>query len=309
MSYEIVYAKQFIKTNKYIIPTVLMGSNNCTMYYGGREIKERDWTPLSNNLVCKNEEELMKEIEKWLGSKYQEHFKYNSKWVDDKALIRFMKNGIKNALTIEEIKEQTGYSAICYLSIWQEHENKQELFEIISNNKDFDTWLEKAKQRIENKNDKEQIYYYIGWHTIEPLGATKQTEITGQVVAKIGDYYVKIVDNKLYFAEKKKYATVFESIEQAKQKLEEFKTNYKIKFIKHNTPKQKEKNFVIQYNGNLGVVYMAKHTKGTLYPSTNINNIKQKFETEKQAERFIKEKLIGFRITDVKVINLKEIAV
>ena len=46
MSYEIVYSKQFIKTNKYIIPTVLMGSNNCTMYYGGREIKERDWTPL-----------------------------------------------------------------------------------------------------------------------------------------------------------------------------------------------------------------------------------------------------------------------
>ena len=306
MSYEIVYAKQFIKTNKYIIPTVLMGSNNCTMYYGGREIRERDWTPLSNNLVGKNEEELMKEIEKWLGSKYQQHFKYNSKWVDDKALIRFMKNGIKNALSIEEIKEQTGHSLICYLSIWEEHENKQELFEIISKNVDFETWLEKAKQRIENKNGNEQIYYHIGWHTIRPLGAIKQTKITGQVVAKSRDMYIKIEDNKLYFVTKRQYATVFESIEQAKKTLEEIGTNYTIKFIKHNTPKQKEKNFVIQYSGRCGVAYMRKHTKGNLYPTTNINNIKQKFETEKQAERFIKEKLAGFRITDIKVIDLRE---
>lgn len=306
MSYEIVYAKQFIKTNKYIIPMVLMGSNNCTMYYGGREIRERDWTPLSNNLVCKNEEELMKEIEKWLGSKYQEHFKYNGKWVDDKALIRFMKNGIKNALTIEEIKEQTGYSAICYLSIWEEHENKQELFETISKNVDFETWLEKAKQRIENKKDDEQIYYYIGWHTIKPLGAIKQTNITGQVIAKSRDLYIKIEDNELYFVTKRQYATVFESIEQAKNIIKNTNDTYQIKYIKYNTPNQKEKNFVIQYKGMYGVAYMRKHTKGTLHPTTDINNIKQKFETEKQAERFIKEKLAGFRITDIKVIDLRE---
>ena len=39
------------------------------------------------------------------GGEYQEHFIQNGKWVDDKGLIRFIQNGIKNAKTIEELKE------------------------------------------------------------------------------------------------------------------------------------------------------------------------------------------------------------
>ena len=107
MSYEIVYSKQFLKIDGKIIPLVLYGSSNCQQFVNGKWRRSREWDAMyitgSNKSIVFTEKEIIKEIELCCdGGKYQEHFMYNGKFVDDKGLIRFFQNGIKNAKTIEQ---------------------------------------------------------------------------------------------------------------------------------------------------------------------------------------------------------------
>jgi len=114
MSYEIVYNKQFLKIDGKIIPLILHGSNNCyEILSDGRQRRKREWSTIyiggSNRSIVSTEAEIMKEIKSCCdGGEYQEHFVQNRKWVNDKGLIRFFQNGIKNAKTIEELKSKPG---------------------------------------------------------------------------------------------------------------------------------------------------------------------------------------------------------
>lgn len=304
MSYEIVYAKQFIKTKNYIIPIVLTGSNNCYMYYGGREIRERDWTVLSNNLFGLTAEQLKDTIQKeWIDkTTYDEFFKCNGKWVHSKELKNFIDTGIKKALTIEEIKESTGYSTKCALSIWKNHENHHELEEYIHDNETFEQWIEKAQKRYNNKKETEQVYFCIKWDTIKPLKAYN-TQINGQVLVKYGTRYLTSKEH-FTFDKDKERAIIFDNIEQAKEHCK----GWNFKFVKYSKSKPpKEKNFAIQYNSQYyGKVFMRKHTRNSLYPTTSIEYVQQKFLTKEKAQEFIDNVIKGFRVSDVKVINIKE---
>ena len=305
MSYEIVYGKQFIKTKDYIIPVVLMGSNNCTMYYGGREIIDRSWNVLSNNLFALTEQELKNEIQKWLGSKYQEHFKCNGKWVDDKGLVNFINTGIKKALTIEQIKESTGYSTKCYLSIWNEDNRTTENMQLISKNEDFEKWILDAKERYNNKQENEKVYFCIEWNTIKPLKAYNQ-DIKGKVLAKYKNRYVSSFDKGLHIETQKEKAYIFDSIEQSKELLKDWE-HLQLRYVKYtkNTP-SKERNFAIKYNCNYGNYYMQKHTKTKIYHTTNKDNIKQKFATIEKAKEFIENTLKYFNVTNCEIVNIGE---
>lgn len=307
MSYEIVYAKQFIKTKNYIIPVVLMGSNNCTMYYGGREIRDRNWTPLSNNLVGLTAEELKRTIfEKWTnnGTSTAEFFKQNGKWAYAKELLNFINTGIKKALTIDAIKESTGYSTDCYLSIWDNHEHHTELNEYISNNEDFEQWLTKAQERIKNKKESECIYYYIGWSTIKPLKAYN-TQIEGKVLVKYKNNYL-ISKDSFTFSKDKSQAIIFDNIEQAKEHCK----GWDFKFVKYNpkTRPPKEKNFVIKYSGTYCNCYMAKHTRSRIFGTMSLSSVKQKFETREKAQNFIDTILKYFDVRNCEVVDIRELA-
>lgn len=113
MSYDIVYAREFIKTAcGNIIPLVLCGSNNCYDVHNGRERRERHWATFFLNKdgkIAYTPEELMAKVKACVPSRYQEHFVRNGKWVNDKAFVRFFENGIKKAKTIEELKAELLY--------------------------------------------------------------------------------------------------------------------------------------------------------------------------------------------------------
>lgn len=307
MSYEIVYGKQFIKTKNYVLPIVLMGSNNCTMYYGGKEIKERDWTLLSNNLFGLTEEQLKERIQKdWIEkTTYDEFFKCNGKWVNSKGLIDFINTGIKKALTIEEIYKSTGYITRCSLSVWENHEHHQELNEYIKNNESFEQWIVKAQERYNNKKESESIYYCINWNTIKPLKAYN-TDIKGKILVKYGNRYLTELDSHTFEKDKSK-AVVFDSIEKAKEHFKDWGWN-NFRFVKFNEKerKPKEKNFVIQYISNYGKCFMRKHTRNSIYHAFNIEDIKQKFETKEKAQEFIDTILKGFRVQECKVIDIRQ---
>lgn len=117
MGYEIVYEKAFVKTDDdRIIPLVLSGSNNCystEWAANGRmyEKRERSWHALYTNgrnmNIAHAKNDLLRIFEKTLNGKHQEHFMRRGDWVDDEMLMRFVKSGIKNARTIEELNDQS----------------------------------------------------------------------------------------------------------------------------------------------------------------------------------------------------------
>lgn len=167
MSYEIVYAREFVKTkNGDIIPLVLIGSNNCysMSFITGRERKERHWDIL---LVRENEcpaisaDKLMERVNSYIPSEYQEHFVRNGKWVNDDGYVRFFKNGIKKAKTLEEINTElitdTRLRGCVYYN--DKNDGFTPLYEsLIHNSDELEYFLEKHSDIIAENNGLHKIF-------------------------------------------------------------------------------------------------------------------------------------------------------
>lgn len=213
MSYEIVYNKQFLKIDKKIIPLTLCGSSNCyESLPNGRQRREREWDAIyigrSNKQIAVTEAEIMKEIEFCCDGEYQEHFMQNGKWVDDKGLIRFFQNGIKNAKTIEELKEDYFFMGMYgYFSIWKGMDNTIENRAEINSSDDLRKFLEAAQNRLDNRTDKEGIYICLGYYNekfesrVKPERKARE-RLTDYFAIKVGDrdsYLVKLTSRKIKY--------------------------------------------------------------------------------------------------------------
>ena len=135
MSFDIIYNRQFIKVDEnQVIPFLEMGSNNCYEASGNGRKRARDWGSslfLTNGKIITNNEDLLKEIDKLEESTKQNCFnntkQYGEGWEYDSkrfgyhtgisfygkstsstsfsAFKSYHKNGIKEAMTIEELLE------------------------------------------------------------------------------------------------------------------------------------------------------------------------------------------------------------
>jgi hypothetical protein len=204
MSYDIVYKRQFLRTSKgKIIPLVLMGCNNCTeTHTTGKERRARDWSAIyfngENQMVDKTENEIMERLAKLIGGEYQQHFKIYGKWIDDKGLISFFKNGIKTAKTLEELSEQyfnCNYLR-SYVSIWgKEFSQRTENHMTVRNSEQLEKFLEIAQKQINNRKDYESVYVCIEYplEDFEP-----KVEKEKKIKERLTDYYVVTISNMGY---------------------------------------------------------------------------------------------------------------
>lgn len=212
MGYEIVYNKQFLKIDGKIIPLALHGSSNCyEPLPNGRQRREREWNAIyvggSNKPIAATEAEIMKEIEAYCdGGEYQEHFMQYGKWVDDKSLIRFFQNGIKNAKTIEELKEEYFFRGMYgYFSVWKEMNKTIENHVEINSSDDLRKFLDDAQDRIDKRTDKEGIYICLKYNNekfksrMKPERKAKE-RLTDYFAIKVGNddsYLVKLTSRRI----------------------------------------------------------------------------------------------------------------
>jgi hypothetical protein len=237
MSYEIVYNRQFLRVGDKIIPLVLIGSNNTweTNYESGRERRSRDWNPLMNNrnsIPLMTEDEIMEKAQSWTGGPYQQHFMRNAKWVDDKGLLSFCKNGIKNAATLEELKElarnPNGVYVRCYLSVWfknekGEQQNKAELQREIHISDDLLAYIGEVNERLSQRSG-ETIYIGIEYPNDKAVRYPKEKpKRRNQLPRMESDYWVikagrsdpcfvqKLSARSLRFSFKPEYAKQFKT--------------------------------------------------------------------------------------------------
>lgn len=163
-----LYDKQFIRSDKGITPAVMVGDNNVWTGNGKYQRRARDWSVLGNNITV-SEEQLLALAKSWTGGAYQEHWKQNGKWIDDAGLMRWMKNSIKSAASVEEIIIANAFNSIqCYLSVWIGDNHYDELRTYVHSTKEFDLWTEQVNARIaEIKSQKENHAFPIVKFTSE----------------------------------------------------------------------------------------------------------------------------------------------
>lgn len=108
MSYQIYYDKAFIKVNDKFVPMVNSGSNNCwEVNYCNREIPEKNWSVLNYTMRSKvlfTADEIV-EIAKRYEQLSQDNgmcFKTRNKCFEAGEFERWILNGMKSALTVEE---------------------------------------------------------------------------------------------------------------------------------------------------------------------------------------------------------------
>lgn len=247
MSYEIVYNKQFIKIDDKIIPLVLYGSNNCyTTSISGRDRRERSWNPMyygRNIMIANTEEEIMNRINSFCGGQYEEHFVYNNKWVNDAGLIRFFKNGIKNAKTIEELIEQYLISGLSgHLSVWNKLHNETENRTWISSSEDLRTFLTIAQTRLDNKTDDEEIYICLEYlvEKFEPRNKKHRTpkeRLTNYYAIKVNGigYLTKLTSRRIRYcslcSSTKQFKTEKEANKYVEKLKDRFNSTFEVEYI------------------------------------------------------------------------------
>lgn len=196
MSYTIEYDRQFIRSTKGITPVWLAGDNNVTEGYGRTERRCRDWSVFMN-VLGSTKEELLDTIKPLQGGAYQEHWRKGRKWVDDAGLVKWVENGCRLAVPIEEILRANQISSIlCYLNIRTATGYSRELETYVTSTLSFDSWLVKAKARIESARKAGQEAYPIIWfNNGERLKHSNQgvKEKDAKVLLKYNSSYLKEV--------------------------------------------------------------------------------------------------------------------
>ena len=247
MSYTIVYGRQFLKIDDKIIPLVLYGSNNCyESTLNGRERRERSWHPMyfgCNTMLAQTEEKIMERIQSCCGGVSQEHFMKSGKWVDDDGLIRFFKNGIRAAKTIEELKEEYFfYSMRGYFSVWNGLNKRLEHKVVISSSDDLRDFLLAAQSRLDNRAEKEEIYICLEYYT-EKFDARARREqkvkeqLTDYYAIKVNDdgYLIRLTRKKLQYAflcpDTKQFKTEKAAQDYMAKLVGRFKCTFEVKHI------------------------------------------------------------------------------
>lgn len=235
MSYTICYDRCFIKSGLGITPMWLVGSNNCTERTWGtdgkwHERRERSWNPLFGaDMAVATPDELMAKARSYVPSTYGEHFKRGRKWVDDDGWLRFCENGIKKAVTIEELIAFQRRTAMgCSLVVWEygQHEwhekSHHELIKTIQTSEEFEEWLRSVQERVKNKAQNEALFLDIGIGTDDPLHCSAPiNEPKGKVIVKYKNNYIVRIDvHSIGYCRRPDDALIFDSIAEAKKSCE-----------------------------------------------------------------------------------------
>lgn len=236
MSYEIVYAREFIKTSDgRIVPLVLSGSNNCrNMTYRGRWRREKSWFPIyakSGENPAVTPEKLMTKIKGYIPSGYNQHFVRNGKWVDDDRFIRFFENGVKKAKTLEELNDELLYKhhlegVVYYYGKGSEVTTLHKVD--INETVELDMFLEKVDELIKEYSGKENLHISIGFECEDVLKREKKPRVKKErlkqfyVITTDHGYLSKLNRYGVYSTHNTYYAKQFESEAKALKWLKDY---------------------------------------------------------------------------------------
>ncbi len=225
MGYKIMYGRQFIKTTRGIIPLALCGSNNVTERINGREVRERHWCVYGKDKTEYTPEEYLAYAESFCGTEFQQHFMSGGKWVNDKGWLTWVRNEIKQALTIEEIRAVLPVQGLtCSICVGEKDSylSRQEDWRHCNTTPDLESWLDNAYLRLQElEGSSRYAYISLSLYGRQPLKIQSRREPEGQVLIAVGkNNYVTELEHRSYsYSTDISNAIVFESTNAARNRL------------------------------------------------------------------------------------------
>lgn len=295
MSWEIVYGKQFIRTNKGIIPLMLNGSNNC--WQGGK--RERNWNVMFSRFYDKyiyTEQEIMNIIDYMCkNADYEEWFKtsYSGSFLNNEELKKFYKNAIKKALTVEEIMKYSYATLMVSFCDLSEHSPVVSMQEYIKTTEQLENWIKNA---LEKRVDKSSQFLNIRFGgdeapKIKKDQLSRDFKDTDKVFIKSKSrYIIEASEKSIETIKDKEEARIF-TYKEAKElfSLPEMK-HWGLKIVKYSPIK--EKNYILQFRNEekrIGGYVVRKLKYGFNYSHRLDDKLNKKFSSEKEANEYIQK--------------------
>jgi len=119
MSREKLYAKRPLRIGDKIIPLVLCGASNCTMFVRGREVLEKDWW-----VTCPTKRVPLYDIDEYLQGipdDYEEFFYIGNKAISSSAFKVSMKRAMLHALTLSEMQEIVRAGQLFFIKVYYKY--------------------------------------------------------------------------------------------------------------------------------------------------------------------------------------------
>lgn len=303
MGYTIVYDRLFLRERDKYIPICLYGSSNCTemIWSGGRyrEVLERSWDTFSygDEMILGTEAEIMMKVRSLHVGDRSENFKFHGGWLDDHQVVSFFRNGIKNAVTVEELKQQARITPTCRISyytpetetqpVYGEHRTSME--EHPKTSDELAAWVVSAKAekaRLIASGEAKSVYLCIGFSGREPIRACPAVKIDGPCVAKGKHGWIVSVDNRgASFNPDRAKARVFANSEEAYLYCAQYPYLGAVRVSAKTTEKpEKPSNIVLSVTrGGVPGFYVHRLTRNTLHYVYNAAYAKKRFKTEAAA--------------------------
>ena len=221
MSYQIEFNRQFLRSARGITPLVLFGSNDFSEFFRGKNnIKHerviREWCPFLD-MVGVSETELMEEVKTHTG-RTKQHWKRHGKFLDDAAMIRWCITGIRDAMTLEEIRQQNpGLSLRCGIETY--HESiwlSSSLSRRVNTSDELDKWIDAVRETTANSADGVTHYFVLKFDE-DDLLVRKQHRFDGLAVVKYKKLYLCALGGDRVFCDTKYPDTPFPSFDDAMQ--------------------------------------------------------------------------------------------
>ena len=317
MSYEIIYGRQFIRTTRGIIPLILSGSNNCSMFYQGREIRERDWgVAYGDAWLERPEAELLEDAETRLGAdrKDEECLVIGRKWVTCGGFLQYIRNGIKNAMTIEDVcRLKSGQFLRCMVSycnkavdsLWE-----RELYRLIRSTPELERWIDEAREKkteLIDAGTNSYVSICISLQGIHPLGIERLDHargLEGSVLAKRGNCYITYFgENSISQSADISTAMEFENIDAAKAMLPPSFGPYRF-VSSRNKAIAAEKHYVLRITEGSYAGYFIRRLYSRSLQFTGSAKDAKRFATEAAANKWYSEHIGGARFPGVKAAEV-----
>lgn len=300
MGYTIVYDRMFLKTTRGIIPMLLAGSSNCTMFSGGKEILERSWFVPRREFIEQSGEAIMARVNDLIpDDETDQVWKANGKWQSSHQVRQWYANGIKHAATLEELRSVNPTASVrCFLYRYDAESSctNECLHSFCSNTAQLEKWIDDATEEINTKGAKWEIH--MGFSTIKPLRKPQSAKGNdGPVVLRKngtrGHYAtdVKIVPGSwksVTWTTDIDAATQFANVDEAMSKAGGIIREFGLRIVKY-APKA-SKTFVITKETMKGsIAFVEQSTRNRIYYTYDCERAKR-FKSESEARRWIDAK-------------------
>lgn len=287
MSYTLLYNSVFLKSERGITPVILSGDNNVydTDGHGRTLRRSRDWHCFDNKLAV-SEEELMKRVEELKDS--EEIWQRNGRVVTGKGVITWMRNGIKNAASLEDVLKNNRLTSVsCAVSVWgRDRYEGRHCSCNVSTTEAFDSWVDEAKAYVSTLDADHNAFFIVKFPREKVRSLTKSSVQEGKVLIKSKTLYLKEVKPDGLNWTDDIHDALEMDIEEAKKLLNE---RYYWSEVKIMSAKGKSNpwNWIVELRNKDGrVMYVARVVAGTVYTTPDINRAK-KYATKHNSDRAI----------------------